>query len=267
MTEAGTDWLEIRKGNIPFIVSFPHTGTTIPSEYAGDFVSATLALRDTDWHLDKVFRPLLPAGTTVVRTDISRSVIDVNRPPDGQSLYPGQATTELCPTTDFDGTPLHRPGKTPGDGEIERRRTRYHAPYAAALRAQIERLHETHGWVAILDCHSIRPRVPRLFEGTLPTLNIGTNGGASCRPELQARLEDVARRSPFSWISNGRFKGGWITRHFGDPGQGVQSVQIEISMNAYLTLPQETHYGAPDYMQASASLLQHVLHEFIEELV
>ncbi|AWC25833.1 N-formylglutamate deformylase (plasmid) [Aminobacter sp. MSH1] len=263
----GGDWLEVVEGNLPFIVSLPHTGTTVPDEFAAGFANTKLTTRDADWHLHQVFRPILPAGTTVVRTDISRSIIDVNRPPDGQSLYPGQATTGLCPTTDFDGTPLYRSGSEPAPDEIERRRRLFHEPYARALGEQIERLRARHGRVAVLDCHSIRPRIPRLFDGTLPGLNIGTDDGRSCSPRMQAKLEAVAEQSPFTWVSNGRFKGGWITRHFGNPKAGIDSVQIEIAMNAYLLVRDENDYGAPEYEADGARLLQQTLSPFIEALL
>lgn len=267
MADSVPAWLEVIEGDIPFIASFPHTGTTIPDDYAADFVSHELAVQDADWHLDKVFRPILPEGTTVVRTDISRSVIDVNRPPDGQSLYPGQATTGLCPETDFDGVPLYREGRVPDATEVQRRRKLYHEPYAAALQEQIARLLAIHGRVAVLDCHSIRPNIPRLFEGTLPTLNIGTNSGLSCSPEIQARLETLAAASPFTWVANGRFKGGWITRNFGAPGRGVHAVQIEIAMNAYLAVTDDAGYGAPIYRPDVAALLQRFFSAFIGEMV
>lgn len=266
MADGTSSWLEIHEGDIPFIASFPHTGTDIPDGFADGFVSAALALRDTDWHLEKVFRPVLPDGATVVRTSISRSVIDMNRPPEGQSLYPGQATTGLCPDTDFDGAPLYRKGRAPDEAEVRRRRELYHDRYSRALRDQIERLLGIHGKVAVLDCHSIRPRVPRLFEGTLPALNIGTNDGLSCAPALQSRLEELAEASPFSWVSNGRFKGGWITRHFGAPARGVHCVQIEITMNAYLTVADDAEYGAPAYRPEAAKLLQDLLRTFVGEM-
>ena len=150
-----TRWLTVDEGDLPFIASFPHTGTTVPAECLAGFESLELARHDTDWHLEKLFEPILPKGTTVVRTDISRSVIDVNRPPDGQSLYPGQATTGLCPQTDFDGVPLYRDGMRLGPEETERRRALYHAPYAEMLTQQISRLRGMHDCVVVLD--SARP--------------------------------------------------------------------------------------------------------------
>src|SRR5436190_15825035 len=160
-----TDWLTLVRGTAPLIVSFPHTGTSIPAELEPAFVSRSLALRDTDWWIDQLYDFTLELGATVIRTGISRSVIDVNRDPSGASLYPGQNTTGLCPTTTFDGRPLYRVGQEPDAAEIDRRRATYFAPYHTSLKAEIARLRAAHPHIVLYDCHSIRSRVPRLFEG------------------------------------------------------------------------------------------------------
>ena len=228
-------WLRVERGEAPLIVSIPHAGTDLPGGAA--FVSPWLARLDTDWWLSELYAFAAGLGATVVRTAVSRSVIDVNRDPSGASLYPGQATTGLCPATTFDGEPLYRDGHAPDDAEFARRRATYHAPYHAAIAAEIARLRTRHPAVVLYDAHSIRSRVPRLFAGELPVFNIGTNDGASCAPALTAAIEAVCDASGHSRVTNGRFKGGWITRHHGGPARGVHAVQMELAMRGYIDEP------------------------------
>jgi formiminoglutamase len=231
------EWLVVRQGAAPVIVSIPHAGTDLPAEFAGGWVSRWLATKDADWHVEKLYGFATQLDITLVRTQLSRSVIDVNRDPSGKSLYPGMATTELCPTTTFDGEPLYRARCEPDAAEIGRRRVAYFEPYHAALQAEIARLRERHAAVVVFDAHSIRSQVPRLFEGELPALNFGTNSGQSCAPALSDRLLAIAAASIFSCVRDGRFKGGFITRHFGAPARGVHAVQLELACRAYLREP------------------------------
>ncbi len=229
-----TNWLEIHRGDAPLVVSFPHTGIDIPAPFDWGMVSRDFSLTDTDWHIEKLYDFVRDMGATTIRTHVSRAVIDVNRDPSGASLYPGQATTGLCPLTTFDGEPLYHPGFEPNEESINTRRALYFEPYHAALADEIARLRGTHDTVVVYDCHSIRSVVPRLFEDRLPVLNIGTNGGQSCSPELRESLGAMAYSSGFSSIMDGRFKGGWITRHHGQPDNGVHAVQMELAMRGYL---------------------------------
>ncbi|HEY3637295.1 MAG TPA: N-formylglutamate deformylase [Rhizomicrobium sp.] len=241
-------WLGVVRGDAPLILSMPHTGTDIPQEIEPRFVSSWLARKDADWwiHLLYDFAPSLNA--TIIRTSLSRSVIDVNRDPSGQSLYPGQNTTELCPTITFDGQPLYRDGFAPDDKEIARRRELYFVPYHQAIESKIARLRQRHERVVLFEAHSIRSRIPRLFEGELPNFNIGTNSGASCSAELTSAIEKVCdarslapqrgeRETLFSRVTNGRFKGGYTTRHYGAPDKGVHAVQLELAMRGYMEEP------------------------------
>src|SRR3712207_3176650 len=214
------DWLMVTRGEAPLVVSLPHTGTEIPAEYERGLVSPWLSRKDADWWIERLYDFAAGLGATVIRTAISRTVIDVNRDPSGVSLYPGQATTELCPTTTFDGEPLYTPGAEPTTEEIAERRTRFFDPYHATLRAEIERLQAGHTNVVVYDCHSIRSVIPRLFDGTLPHFNIGTNGCATCAQPLSDAIEKVCASSGFSHVVNGRFKGGYITRSLGHPDAG-----------------------------------------------
>ncbi|MCE7027593.1 N-formylglutamate deformylase [Jiella avicenniae] len=260
-----SDWLTIRRGNAPLLVSLPHTGTEIPSRFQDGLVSLWLARRDADWWIEKLYAFTGDLDATIVHTAISRTVIDVNRDPSGVSLYPGQATTELCPTTTFDGEPLYEPGKEPDDAEIGRRKALYHAPYHAALQAEIARLRDIHPQIVVYDCHSIRSVIPRLFDGELPQFNIGTNSGASCARALQAEIERIAAASGLSWVSNGRFKGGAITRVLGDPDAGVHAVQMELACRGYMDEPEQPSPGnwPTPYDPARAAPLLFILQTMI----
>ena len=234
---ADKDWLIVRRGDAPLVLSFPHTGTEIPPDIEARLVSPWIGRKDADWWIDRLYDFGAELGATLVRTTMSRTVIDCNRDPSGVSLYPGQATTELCPTTTFDGEPLYRDGEAPGMAEVAQRRARWFDPYHGALEAELTRLRDAHGAVALYDCHSIRSRIPRLFEGDLPHFNIGTNSGASCDPRLTEAVQGACAASDYSHIVNGRFKGGYTTRHYGRPETGVHAIQMELSCRGYMHDP------------------------------
>jgi len=230
-------WLAVHRGSAPLIVSFPHTGTDIPAEVESRLHSTWLARKDADWWVDRLYDFAAGLGATTLRTAISRTVIDVNRDPSGASLYPGLATTALCPTTTFDGEPLYTSGHDPDTDEIARRRHLYFDPYHASLAAEIARLRGAHGRVVLYEAHSIRSVVPRLFDGPLPNFNIGTNSGASCDPALAAAVEARCAAAPYSSVANGRFKGGYTTRRYGRPDQGVHAIQMELACRGYMDDP------------------------------
>ena len=233
------DWLEVRRGTAPLVVAFPHGGSEL-AEIESRFVSPWLARRDADWHIGGLYDFVHALGATTVTTRISRAVIDVNRDPSGASLYPGQATTDLCPTTTFDGDPLYT-GAGPDAVEVAERSARWFHPYHAALTAELARLRALHPRVVLYDAHSIRSRIPRLFEGELPNFSIGTNSGASCALELTEAVVDASlfHQCDGNWtgVVNGRFKGGWTTRHYGNPDRGVHAIQMELAMRGYLDEP------------------------------
>lgn len=232
------DWLQVWRGHAPVILSFPHTGTSIPAEIESQLVSPWLARKDADWWVDELYDFARSLGITTVRTSISRTVIDVNRDPSGQSLYPGQNTTGLCPIATFDNEALYLPNMNPDKIEIARRVEQWFDPYHAALRAEIDRLLPLHPRVVLYDAHSIRSRVPHLFDGELPQFNIGTNGGASCSSDLEEAVMAMCSLSGYSTVVNGRFKGGWITRHYADPKHNVHTIQMELACRGYLHEPE-----------------------------
>lgn len=263
MTEP--DWLVVRRGNAPLVLGMPHTGTDIPADLLPRFVSCWHARKDTDWWIDRLYAFAADLDATIVRTTISRSVIDVNRDPSGASLYPGQATTTLCPTTSFDGEPLYFPSSEPGAAEIVERCDRWLTPYHAALTAELARLRDQHGHVVLYDCHSIRSRVPRLFDGELPQFNIGTNGGVTCDSTLEAAVERACAATGRSLVINGRFRGGWTTRHHGRPDLGVHAIQMELACRGYLDepdKPDETNWP-PRYDSARAAPLAGQLRDIL----
>lgn len=252
-------FVSVLRGEAPLVIAFPHGGTDLAG-LEGAFVSPWLARRDADWWIDSLYGFARDMGATMVGTTISRSVIDANRDPSGASLYPGQATTELCPTTTFDGEPLYT-GALPEEGEIARRRTAYFEPYHAALAAELERLRARHGKVVLYDAHSIRSHVPRLFDGELPVFNIGTNGGQTCAGELETAIARICAASGQPWVLNGRFKGGWTTRHYGAPRDGIHAVQMELAIRAYMdepAVPDEGNWPPPFRPARAVDLAQHL---------
>ena len=225
---------DVVEGDGPLILGQPHGGTFVPDDLIARLDANGRGLADTDWHIDRLYAGLSP-DATVVRSHVHRYVIDANRDPGGASLYPGRNSTGLCPVTDFDGRPIWQAGQAPSADEIEARREAYHAPYHAALAEQVERVRARHGVVLVYDCHSIRSEIPFLFEGVLPVLNLGTNDGATCANEIEAAAARVcAAAEGFEGLLNGRFKGGWTTRHYGRPETGVHALQMEVAQRAYM---------------------------------
>lgn len=252
--------VEVTRGDGPLVLGLPHTGTFLPPEVMARLNARGQILADTDWHIHRLYSGLLDDVTTV-RATFHRYVIDANRPPDGESLYPGQNTTGLVPLTGFDGETIWR--EPPDAAEVERRRVAFHAPYHAALQAELARVHTRHGVALLYDCHSIRSHIPFLFAGTLPDFNIGTANGTSCATALQeAALEICAKSVGYTHVLNGRFKGGWATRHYGNPRQGIHALQMELAQSTHL----ETEAPPFAYSGAKAARLRPILAGILQEL-
>jgi N-formylglutamate deformylase len=229
------DVFRFSEGRTPLLVSMPHVGTHLPEALKPRLSDGALAVPDTDWHVDRLYDFLGVVGASVIRATHSRYVIDLNRDPSGQPLYPGASNTELCPTALFDDCPLYRDGRAPGDAEVRERLERFWRPYHAQLGTTLERLRARFGHAILFDAHSIRSEVPRFFEGRLPDINLGTGGGTSAAGELAQQALDAARATPaYSAVLDGRFKGGYITRHYGRPADGVHALQLELSQITYM---------------------------------
>jgi N-formylglutamate deformylase len=229
------DVFTLHRGSTPLLVSVPHVGRAIPPDLAPRVVERALAVEDTDWHLDTIYAFVRELGASLIVPRHSRYVIDLNRPPENTPMYPGVNNTELCPTRFFSGEPLYRAGQAPDSAEISARLVRYWRPYHDALQGELARLKAEHGHALLWDGHSIASRLPWLFEGRLPDLNLGTASGASCAPSLRAALMQVLEsQSRFSQVTDGRFKGGFITRTYGRPGEGVHAVQMEMCFSTYM---------------------------------
>lgn len=226
--------LDVRRGRGPLIVSIPHVGTHIPDELRDRFTPEALTRVDTDWHLDRLYAFAERLDATIICARVSRYVVDLNRPATGESLYPGMITTSLCPSETFRGEPLYPPGCEPGDAEVAQRVEAYWRPYHAALQEEIARARAAHPNVLLWDAHSIASLLPRLFAGKLPDLNFGTSDGDSCGDQVIAAAVDAARRSSLTWVLNGRFKGGFITRKYGNPANGVHAIQLEMCQSLYM---------------------------------
>ncbi|XOK14005.1 N-formylglutamate deformylase [Agrobacterium tumefaciens] len=225
---------DVKEGSSPIILGLPHTGADVPADIWQRLNENGKLLADTDWHIHELYANLIPEATTV-RAIFHRYVIDANRDPAGVSLYPGQNTTGLVPETDFDGKPIWNEGQEPTQDDIAYRLETFHAPYHAALAAEIERVKSIHGIAILYDCHSIRSHIPFLFEGKLPDFNIGTDMGATCDPAIEKiAVEATAAAEGYDSILNGRFKGGWTTRHYGKPQSSVHSIQMELAQSTHL---------------------------------
>lgn len=235
LTERTTPPYHYRRGASALIVSMPHVGTFIPHSVGARLNDCAQRRPDTDWHLARLYDFLDELGATVITATLSRYVVDVNRPPDGSNLYPGQDTPRLCPIDTFDRQPLYRGGSEPADNEIRRRVATCWQPYHRRLAAEIDRVRAEHGRAVLWDAHSIFSEVPRLFTGKLADLNLGTADGASCNPKLGAALmAALGGHTGYTAVLNGRFKGGYITRRYGDPARGVHAVQLEMACSTYM---------------------------------
>lgn len=249
------------QGTQPLLISMPHVGTYLPPELALRLTSVACQMHDTDWHLERLYEFAKDLGASLLIATHSRYFIDLNRDPSGASLYPGQSVTSLCPVDDFDEQPLYcDPNDNPHTQEIEQRHKAVWQPYHQQLQQELARLKALHGKAVLWDAHSIRSLVPRFFAGKLPDLNLGSGGGTSCDPALAEALLTIARSSPqYTAVLNGRFKGGYITRQYGQPVQGVHAIQLEMAQSSYM----QEHMPF-DYLPDLAARVQPILRRMIE---
>jgi len=258
-----SDVVTLHRGTAPLLISLPHDGHAIPEALAARMQPEARSAPDTDWHVSRLYAFARELGASLLVPRYSRYVVDLNRPPDDTSLYPGQNTTGLCPAVRFCGAPVYLEGQAPSADEIAARIETYWRPYHEALQAELQRLHAQHGRVVLWEGHSIKGSdLAFLFDGRLPDLNLGTSGGASCSPAVQSRIEGVlSAQREYDWVTNGRFKGGYITRHYGDPSRGVHAVQLETSQRTYMD---EATF---EYDDAKASQLQELLQQLLRAVL
>jgi N-formylglutamate deformylase len=253
------DIFTLHQGTAPLLVSLPHDGTALPDDIAARMTDSARRVPDTDWHVSRLYAFAIEMGASLIVPKFSRYVVDLNRPPDDESLYPGQNTTGLCPLVQFSNEPIYQEGQEPAKREITARIKKYWRPYHDALTEEIARIKARYGRVVLWEGHSIRSEVPFLFDGRLPDFNLGTAGGASCSGGLQRKLVHVLEaQKNFSFVANGRFKGGYITRHYGKPIDGIEAIQLELVQGNYMN--EETFA----YDEAKAPRVQAVIRTLLE---
>ncbi|WP_321396313.1 N-formylglutamate deformylase [Emcibacter sp.] len=249
-------------GSGPLLVSMPHVGTEIPADIAGRLTEEALGVPNTDWHVDRLYDFLGDMDLPVIRARYSRYVVDLNRDAEGAVLYPGQSETEICPSSMFDNLPIYRNGQPVGEQEVAARIGLYWRPYHDKLRQELERIRAKYGYALLWDAHSIRSHVPRFFDGQLPDLNIGTGAGLACAVNVAAELLEIGLASKYTTVMNGRFKGGYITRHYGDPARKIHAVQMEISQATYMQEDQPYAFEV-----GKAERLRPVLRQMMEQFM
>lgn len=254
---------QLHPGSTPLLISMPHVGSVIAQDQQARYAPRALLSEDTDWHLERLYAFAREMGAGMIVPHYSRYLIDLNRPPEDTPMYPGASNTELCPTRFFTGEPLYLEGRAPDKAEQQRRLASYWQPYHQALQVELQRLRDLHGHAVLFDAHSIRSELPWLFEGRLPDLNLGSVDGRSCDAAITSQLTALFEaQSDYSHVVNGRFKGGYVTRHYGCPEQGIHAVQLEMCWSAYM---QE----APPYAydEARAARVQPLLRQMVEVLL
>ncbi len=254
---------EFTQGSAPLLVSMPHSGLELPAGLLDDMTDVAHRLADTDWHVEKLYDFAADLGASVIRPGMSRYVIDLNRPPDNAELYPGANGTELCPTSTFAAEPLYKKGRQPTAAGIEQRLQTWWQPYHRQLQAELQRMKSVHGCAILFEAHSIRSQVPRFFAGRLPDLNIGTASGSSCAGSMLSAVESLlSDQQQYSCVFNQRFKGGYITRAYGDPEQDVHAMQLELCQRLYMQ--EELPFT---YLLERAAQLQPLLRKILERLI
>lgn len=252
----------LHRGTSPLFVSLPHDGAALPDDIAERMTEGARRVPDTDWHVSRLYAFARELGASIIVPKFSRYVVDLNRPPDDESLYPGQNTTGLCPLVQFTNEPVYPEGQEPTKREITARIKKYWRPYHDALAEEIARLKSRHGRVVLWEGHSIKSEVPFLFDGRLPDFNLGTAGGASCSGGLQRKLVHVLEaQKDYSFVANGRFKGGYITRHYGSPIDGIEAIQLELAQCNYMN--EETF----EYDETKAKRVQALIRGLLEAAI
>lgn len=255
---------EFHRGSVPLLVSIPHSGTEVPEAIAQRFTVAGRGLPDTDWYVDKLYEFARELGASIIKANYSRYVVDLNRAPDSASLYESNPTSPVCPTQTFGGSFIYMTGHEPDDREIAARIAEFWRPYHARIAAELDDMRAQHGAALLWDAHSIASEIPGLFEGVLPEFNFGTRDGASCPREIgESLLNVVTSDGKFGAVLDGRFKGGYITLHYGRPADGVYAVQLELARRAYMDEgPQQVWEGR--HAESAAALISRALSHYLK---
>lgn len=262
--ESTSDVFKLRRGNSKLIVSMPHVGTQLPESLNVRMTKQAKDLPDTDWYLEELYDFLQELDVTVIAANYSRYVVDLNRSADDMSLYPGSNVTGLCPIDTFSGELIYQQERSLDTTEIKNRLKMFWHPYHDALAFEIARVKALHGDVIVWDAHSIRSVVPRFFDGELPQLNIGTADGTTCQPKIiEKALNIIKSYDDYSWVDNGRFKGGFITRHYGQPSQGINAIQLEIAMRSYM----DESSSSPKFDNDKAQSLRVLLKSMMQSII
>jgi len=212
----------------------PHNGVEIPEAISKNMTKVATNVVDTDWFMDKLYSFAVDKGCGIINPNFSRYVIDLNRDPDEKELYPGADNTNLCPTSQFDYSSIYFEDGKPSKSEIAHRVDAYWSPYHQCITQELNRLRKKFGMAFLFDAHSIASNVPRFFDGKLTDFNFGTNAEKSCSNYVLSDIQEKVNLEPFSSVYNGRFKGGYITRHYGDPENNIHTLQLELSQSTYL---------------------------------
>jgi N-formylglutamate amidohydrolase len=256
-----SDVMTFHAGSGPLLISVPHDGRKVPRDLRARMTAEGRVLPDTDWHVARLYEFARGMGANLLVANYSRYVVDLNRPTTGEALYAGQMTTGICPQHTFSGDPIYS-SAGPDAAEIGKRIETYWTPYHDQIAATLETIRERYGYALLWDAHSIPSRVPLLFNGELPALNIGTFGGHSCGAAIETALTAAAAGGPYSYVVNGRFQGGFITRHYGDKNSNVHAVQLEIAQRVYMD-EDSCEYDAQKASRLRDTL-RHLLETFIE---
>ncbi len=255
---------DFHPGSVPLLISIPHAGTFVPESIAQRFTLAGSRLADTDWHVHKLYDFARELGASIIAANYSRYVVDLNRASDSSSLYVANPTSPVCPTLTFDGEPIYMPVKEPDDAEIAARIEQYWQPYHQRIGDELEKMRERHGHALLWDAHSIASEVPSLFAGVLPEFNFGTRDDASCPRAIADQLLDlVTTDGKYGAVLNGRFKGGYITMHYGRPENRVYAIQLELSRRVYMDEAAGTGWD-PSRAQSAASLISGLLARYLK---
>lgn len=225
----------VEEGQSPLILCLPHSGTDVPPFVAGRLNATGRLQADLGWRLEKVFDFHGALGATVIRSSVSRYVIDLDRDRETPISVAEDPSLALCPVTTLDHKRIYKEGEEPGPTEVEQRMLLFYRPFHLALQQQIARLRRIHEKVILVDCQSMRSQIRGMSEKGLPMINIGSADGASCDPDLRSLfVGSFTAQDGYSVSVDVQTKGGFITRTCGQPAKGVHAMTLMLAQRSYL---------------------------------